>query len=272
LIASLATMLILVCGTASAGYLDDLYQAQIIVTGQGVENRRLGFAESLERVLVKVSGDPRLIGDPGVAELAGQAGAFVAGFHYHDRMSGIPVHDEQGSRDRPYDLTVSFHPAKIDAALQLLGREPWSASSRPRLVMFLGVRIGTTRYVLASDGDHGRDQRDALAAAAGRFGMPTGLPDQATLAEASLSYQRLPAIDLPSLNATAKMIGGDLALVGSLLWSEEALGWVADWRVGTQGKGYQWQIRGVSFDEAFRNAMSGAAQILSGHGQPRSPR
>ncbi|TIT43144.1 MAG: DUF2066 domain-containing protein, partial [Mesorhizobium sp.] len=36
----------------------------------------------------------------------------------------------------------------------------------------------------------------------------------------------------------------------------------------TDGKTYSWQVRGVSFDEAFRVAMRGAAQILSGNGQP----
>ena len=30
-----------------------------------------------------------------------------------------------------------------------------------------------------------------------------------------------------------------------------------------------WQVRGVSFDEAFRVAMRGAAQVLSGNGQPK---
>jgi uncharacterized protein len=53
-----------------------------------------------------------------------------------------------------------------------------------------------------------------------------------------------------------------------MLWSEEALGWVAEWRLAAAGKTYRWQIRGVSFDDAFRNAMAGAAQVLSGHGQP----
>jgi uncharacterized protein len=61
---------------------------------------------------------------------------------------------------------------------------------------------------------------------------------------------------------------GDLALSGSMLWSEEALGWIADWRLDAQGKSYRWQIRGVSFDDAFRNAMAGTVQILSGHGPP----
>jgi hypothetical protein len=218
--------------------------------------------------LVKVSGDPRLIGDPGVAVMAGQAGTFVADFDYHDRMGGIPVHDEQGTRDRSYDLTVRFHPAKIDAALRSLGREPWSAVSRPRVAVFLGVRIGTTSYVLASDGDRGRDQREALTAAARRFGIPMALPDETALAEAGSSYQKLVGADPSSLDAAATKIGGDLALVGSMLWSEEALGWVAEWRLAAAGKTYRWQIRGVSFDDAFRNAMAGAAQVLSGHGQP----
>ena len=94
-------MLALGRGTAAADNNDDLYRTETIVTGQGEENRGLGFAACLEQVVVKVSGDPRLLGDPGVAALAGQATTFVADFGYRDRMAGIPVHDEQGSRDRP---------------------------------------------------------------------------------------------------------------------------------------------------------------------------
>ena len=266
-VAGVAAMVMLGCGTAGAGDVDDLYQAQTIVTGQGDESRGLGFVACLEQVLVKVSGDPRLIGDPGVAVMAGQAGTFVADFRYRDRMAGIPVHDEQGTRDRPYDLTVRFHPAKIDAALQSLGREPWSAASRPRLAVFLGVRFGTTSYVLASDGDRGRDQRDALTEAARQFGIPMALPDEVALAEAGSSYRKLVAAEPSSLDATATKIGGDLALVGSM--SLERGGARLGRRMApcSAGQDYRWQIRGVSFDDAFRNAMAGAAQVLSGHGQ-----
>jgi uncharacterized protein len=252
---------------AAAGEVDDLYQARTIVTGQGKASRRGGFADCLAQVLVKVSGDPRLLDDPRVTGLADKADTLVADFHYRDRMAGIPVHDEQGTRDRPYDLTVSFDPGKIDAALRSLGLEPWGAS-RPRVVMLVAVRLGTSTYLLASDGERGRDQREALADAAERFGVPIAVPDQAELAKAGLSYESLPAIDLRRLDAAARTMGGDLALGGSMLWSEAALGWITDWRLGAQGKRYRWQIRGVSFDDAFRNAMAGAAQILSGHGPP----
>ena len=67
----------LVCGLGSMGCIRvsaampgapiELYQAKPIVTGTGEKNRQIGFALAFEDVLVKVSGDPRLIGDPRVA-------------------------------------------------------------------------------------------------------------------------------------------------------------------------------------------------------------
>jgi hypothetical protein len=268
LILRLAAMVMLGCGHAARADVDDLYRCRTIVTGQGEESRRFGYPVCLEQVLVKVSGDPRLTGDPKVAALAGQAAGFVTDFAFRDLLAGIPVHDEQGTRERPYELTVRFDAARIDAALRALGREPWAAP-RPRLAVFVRVELGGTRYLLARDGARGRDQREALAAAAERFGLPITLPDQAALAQAGLSDRDLPAPGLPHLAAAARAIGGDLALAGDLVWHEEALGWVADWRLGEGGKIYRWQIRGVGFDDAFRSAMAGAAQILSGHGQPK---
>src|ERR687895_37401 len=100
LIAHITVLLMLACGSAAAA---DLYQAQAIVTGEGEENRKVGFARALEQVLVKVSGDPRLAGEPAVAAMAEEAGTFVAEFRYRDPMAGIPLHGERGTRDRPLD-------------------------------------------------------------------------------------------------------------------------------------------------------------------------
>jgi hypothetical protein len=186
LILLLAATVLLGYGNAFAAGVDELYQAQTIVTGQGEQSRRAGFPVCLEQVLVKVSGDPRLSGDPSVAALAEEAATLVTDFAFRDRMAGIPVHDEQGTRDRPYDLTVRFDPAKIDAALRALGREPWEGP-RPRLAVFVGVEIGGTTYLLASDGGartrparSPRGSRRALwpaGGAAGRGGAGGGRPE-----------------------------------------------------------------------------------------------
>jgi hypothetical protein len=259
---------LLACPVAAlAGATDDLYRAQAIVTGQGEVERARGFALCLDDVLVKLSGDPRLVGDPRLQPLEATAGQFVAAFAYHDRMSGIPVHDEQGTRERPFDLSVTFDQAKTDAALRALGLEPWIAP-RPRLVVVLGIRDATTAYVLAEDGERGLGQRQSLLAASLKRGMPIALPDTAALAAAGVSFDGLATAHWPPLDPLAKRTGGDLALAGTLVWDEPALGWIADWHLYWQGSMHHWRVGGVSFDDAFRGAIGGALQIVSGHGDP----
>ena len=260
----LMLLAMLVSGSALAG--SALYQATTFVTGQYEPNRSIGFGKCLAYVLIKVTGDPRLIDDPRVAEMAAAAKAYVLDFHYRDLMEGIPVHDEQGTRQRPYDLTVTFDLAKIDAAVHTLGLEPWT-TSRPRLVLIAGVRNGPP-YMLATDGGRGRDLRDAVAAAADRIGVAVTLPAEAPLIAKGLTFDTLPSANLADLDAIAKVTDGDVAVAGTLDWSNAALGWVADWRLEWEGEVYHWQISGVNFDDAFRSAIGGAAQILSGHGAP----
>jgi uncharacterized protein len=49
---------------------------------------------------------------------------------------------------------------------------------------------------------------------------------------------------------------------------DEAMRWIADRRLHSAGKTGQWQVRGVAFDDGFRKALAGVAQILSGSGRP----
>ncbi len=244
----------------------DLYQARPIVTGTGETNRAIGFALALEEVLIKVSGDARLLGDPRLKTI--DAGALVASFTYRDRMEGIPLHDEQGSHDRPHDLTVTFDHDKIDAALASLGDAPWTAP-RPTLVMFLGVTNGDRRFVLSAENERGIDMRASLDNATFRVNIPVKEPSDAALAAAGLTVATLPDADLETLDRLAKEAGGDKAIAGTLDFSDQAHGWLVHWRMrGADGKTYEWRQAGVSFDDAFRNAVRGAAQVLSGHGQP----
>ena len=94
------------------------------------------------------------------------------------------------------------------------------------------------------------------------------LPGQAALEQAGLSFESLPAADLARLDAAAQAMGGDLALVGRMAWSDQAMSWVADWRLRSAGQTNQWQVRSLTFDDGFRKALGGAAQILSGNGPP----
>ncbi|WP_378945211.1 DUF2066 domain-containing protein [Mesorhizobium sp. ANAO-SY3R2] len=245
----------------------DLYTMRTVTSGTAEPRRAIGFAQCFRDVLVRVSGDQRLLDEPLVAEQASHAGDLVASYSFRDRLAGIPIHDEQGSYDRPHDLACVFDPAKLDAFLERLGRKPWLV--RPRLVAAIAIRdMKGAEYLLASDSRGGRDEdmRAALAAAADRLALPLVLPSLQQLSRAGIVADGTASDG--RLGALATSAGTDLALSGKMVWSDAALGWVADWRLASSGTVRHWEIRGVGFDDAFRDGVAGAAQVLSGNGEP----
>src|SRR5215831_9499575 len=268
---SLAIRLFLVaaltCCAAATRAADNLYRAQTIVTGQGEVNRTIGFKACLEDVLIKVSGALKLAGDPRLETYKSRAGDFVHGYDYHDQMSGEPKRDEQGTRDRPYDLIVDFDQNKIDDILGALGLKPWPLP-RPRLGVFVEMEQGPRQYIVTADARQSDLQRESLFAAADKRGMSIALPDVATLAKAGIDAAQLATTPAATLASRTAGQGAEVTLVGHLVWNDSDLGWATEWQMDWQGRPHRWRIRGVTFDEAFRRGIGGAAQILSGNGDP----
>jgi len=265
--ASVAIFAVAALSAGAAFAVDELYRARDVVTGTDERYRTPGLINTFEDVMVKVSGNPDIPGDPRLATLEANVKDYVDAFTYRDMMADQPIHDEQGTHDRPNEITVDFNPAKIAAALQTLGLKPWP-EPRPRLVIFVAVRKEDNAFVLASDFEAINEMRDALDNVAKEAAVPYALLDQASLAKAGLDFASLPSRDPSGLVDLAKAAGGDVPIVGSLIWSDADLGWVATWRMLADGKPVTWEVRGVSFDGGFRSGVSGAAKILSGNGAP----
>ena len=219
-----------------------LYRAVTIVTGTDEPERSRGFAACMREVLVKLSGDPALTRTPGMDDLAGRAGDFVITFDYRDRMAGIPVHDEQGTRERPHYLSVEFSPAKTDAALRSLGGEPWL--DRPVLSLDIMVDNGARRFPLVREGAFGRDQRAALVEAAERLGLPISFPQPQRISEA------------------------EPVLAGTLIWHPDKLEWSSRWSLTHAGEPRGWVITASSFDAVFRDALGRAVADLAAGARP----
>jgi uncharacterized protein len=266
-LASFAFAFVLSTGHANAGEGNALYEAQAVVTGTGEPNREFGFRDCLGRVLIRVSGDQRVVGDERFSPMLARAGSYISDFRYHDRLEGIPIHDEQGTHDRPQDLTCIYAPSTIDTLLALLDRKPW-LSPRPTIAVVLTVHDSRRSFILTRDGGESPYMIDSFMAAAASLAMSLALPDRDMLNRLSLAAGDLANLPLDSLGGATLAIASD-QLAGSLLWSDEDRGWIANWRLARDGKIFSWQIRGVSFDDAFRNAILGAAQILSGNGAPQ---
>jgi hypothetical protein len=266
---SLAAALACCTATLAVAAEEDFYRAQTVVTGQGEANRMMGFASCMEDVLIKVSGAERLAGDRRLAAYKSKAKDFVKAFDYHDQFSGKPKRDEQGTRDRPYDLTVDFDKEKIDGVLKALGVKPW-LSHRPVLAVFVEMEQGERKFIVTADGTQADLQRDALRAAAARRGMNIVLPTATALAKSGINGAALATMRSSTLVSLAAEQGGEVALVGRLVWDDRELGWATQWQIDRQGRPHRWQLRGVTFDEAFRRGVGGAAQVLSSNGESGS--
>jgi hypothetical protein len=255
------------CAVAMAAAGTDLYRTKVTVTGQGEANRVTGFAAGLEDVLIKASGAQKLSGDRRLAAYKAKARDYVRSFSYRDQFFGKPIRDEQGTRDRPFDLTVEFEEGRIDDLLKTLGLKPW-LSPRPRLAVFVEMEQGAKNYIVTTDGSQSDLQRDALLAAADKRGMDIVLPGTAALAKSNISGAEPRAPSFPALTPLATELGGEVVLVGRLVWDDRDLGWATQWQMDWRGQTHRWQMRGVTFDETFRRGIGGAAQILSGNGDP----
>ena len=109
---------------------------------------------------------------------------------------------------------------------------------------------------------------EALANAAQRYGLTINLPSVATLQDNQIDIDTAQNTPSDRLLRVAELSDSELPLVGDLRWSDAALGWVATWKLEASGHHYRWSVSGVNYDEAFRNAVRGAARVLSGNGKP----
>src|SRR5436853_4272687 len=218
----------------------NLYQATITVTGYDMRSRPYGFAQTLRAVLVNVSGETRLRDDPRVAALAAHADAFVASLSYVDLDAANKIHDDQGTYDRPYDLTVHFVPALIDKALADLGEKPWRGT-RPVVVPVLAVRGFSGAYLLSADNPAGAAQRQAFADVARDLYMTVRFPAEADFAAWGIRLGQFP----PPPTAAA---ANEALVAGTLEFQESLPGWIGAWRMRWRGVEYAWGIKGGNYD------------------------
>jgi hypothetical protein len=247
---------------AAAVEVKDIYKAETIVTGTGVAERLRGFRETLAEVLVKASGDATLLGSASLARVSDNAADYVARYEQEDRMKGIPLHDEQGTRDRPYFLRVTFDKIKIDAALHALGVDIWPAD-RPEVAVWLGIKDAVVSYVLTETSERGYGQREALRLASRRRGVPIVLPLAADVEAAAITYDLIARGDVTQLRAATVGLGAEALLYGTLDYDGEGH-WIVTWSVDWKGAERHWRQEHVTFDVGLRGGVEGAARVLAG--------
>lgn len=233
---------------ASAADVPALYRAEAIVTGREVpEEHRRGLRETIEEVVVRLTGDPGLEGSGRIAPILALAPMFVDGYEYEDRMKDIPVHDEQGTRERPHFLRVAYAPALIGKALAALDLPVWP-DPRPVLGVRAEVVTSRGRFFVAAQGPQGDGQRAVVTALGRKRGLPVVLADAAGV---------IPG-DVGAL-LDARLIQADDGY-----WT---IDWTVDWTVDTGRNRGTGRAGPLSYDRALRVAFDAAVSVLHGKQQ-----
>ncbi len=256
-IAALSTFLCAsAADTAHAQDKDALYKAETIVTGTREPERLQGFGVGAKEVLIKLTGQPGLAGAKPAKDVIARAPKLIADYSYEDRMKDIPVHDEQGTRDRPYFLRMRFDPEKFDKALKDAGLAKW-VGKRPTVAVWLGIREGRGKYILSRDGEGGYGQREVLKEASARLGIPIVLP---TDDQHDVTYENIVKRNWGALLTASQKLGADSVLYGTLEFDGNAY-WNSQWVVAGDHAYAKWKLNGVTFDKALKEAIDRVATV-----------
>jgi uncharacterized protein len=129
-------------------------------------------------------------------------------------------------------------------------------------VPVIAVRGFGKSYVLsAGDPADADDQRTAFADAARDYGLRVRFPAGAELAAWGVTAGEVPA-------PRAAQSPDEVVVTGTLEFRPALPGWVGSWKMRWRGAGYAWGIRGVNYDQAFRDLIRGVVRAASGHGAP----
>lgn len=230
-LAAAALLVAAVIPVAPAAAADDIYAATVIVTGRdNLAERARGIREALPLVLTKVSLDREafsLVTEEGPIE---NPERLVSEYAYRDRKEGIQISDEQGTRDRSFELTVRFHAHKIDALLREAAIAPYHGQ-RPEIGVALTIEDGMSRYLLTQVSQKGYGQRMAFSDEARTFGLSIRLPRDEG--------------DNPD---TPVRLDGQMTVTASGYWETR-------WRAAGPGGEERFVLDATTFDAAIREAL-----------------
>lgn len=237
------------------------YQATAIVTGTDMRQRPSGFADCLMQVLLKLTGQPTIRDNVAVTSLTEHADTLVDHFVYVDPRAALLHHDDQGTYDRPHELTVWFKPHAVDDAIERLGLRLWHGP-RPVIVPVVLVQTKDPEpFLLSEEAPQGVAMRAALVRVASGYGVGVHFPTAGELAEWGVDTVGAP-------NPLGAPTDLRLRVAGTLSFNVKEAGWTGSWSSELDGAEHHWEIHGVGFDQAFENMASGAIELAARTGIP----
>lgn len=244
----LSFLLLLVLLPAAAVPVSDLYEVDVPVASQDREQRLEVLKQAFEEILVRVTGDGSVAGNPEVEPLLRRAAGFVQRFRYLPAPEG-----EEG-----WVLHAVFDARRIERALAERGLPVWG-QDRPAVLAWVAIIDGGRRFLI---GEQSHDaERAILADEARRRGLPLMFPlldlqdqRQVRIADVTGGFDS-------TVDAASARYASDAVLIGTVRRSGSH--WLGRWRLREGDETVRFESSGKQLDEALRLGVDGAASWLA---------
>ncbi len=241
---------------------DGLYEAEVEAADQGAVARTTAMGEAMAAVLLKVSGNSRILQEEVILSAMADASRYVRQYRY--RSEAIPPEERQPAEgDEPVKesrlmLWVSFDSGSIDDLLRRYGFTVWSAA-RPTTLVWLAVEEGSQR-VLVGANDEGL-VREVLDAESQRRAIPIRLPLLDLTDQSQLRIVDVWGGFVDTIQRASARYEPQAVLVGKLYAAGGA--WEARWMLLYQGDVHEWRHTSEDVMAVIASGVGGSSDYLS---------
>ena len=230
-----------------------LYQAQVPVAGQEAEQRNQAIQDAFVKVLVKVTGNRRIVSRGNLNETVANASRFVQEYSYH-------IESEQERY-----LDVIFDAQAVNRLLRSQRLPVWAEDNRPGILVWMAIEQRGKRRLLVPDRD--APVLAAIDAEAQERGLPLLLPLMDLEDQGRLQVADLWGDFEVNIRAASRRYSPDMIFTGRLV-REKKGAWRGDWKLYQERSNNDWNNRGKSLEAVAADAVRHVADLLANRFAP----
>lgn len=234
---------------AAATRVTTLYQGAIPVASQTESVRTQALKPALEQVLIKITGNNKVLAHPAITSHLADANGLMQEFGYKPSNNAT----------LPYLLTVQFDAEGINKILRDAAIPIWGAN-RPLVVAWVEYEVpGKVAEIIGSGSVN--DIQKALAQQAELRGLPLLLPVMDVTDLNQVSVNDVVMMTLPKLQAGAKRYDADAMLVVRVF--QNPRGYSAQAKLILATNQWGWDITGPTLSAVLNTVIDNATETLA---------
>ena len=239
----------LVWSPAWAVKVTTLYEVEVPVASQASNARAAAIREGLEEVLVRLTGDHRIVEEKAIINGLNKADYYVQEYAY----STPDVHAAT------YMLNIKFNQRDVSRLLRKAGMKQWG-SIRPLVLVWLAT-ISDQHQVDILGVDMGSSMLERFRRQGKRFGLPLIFPMMDMADMNKVSAESITSVVLPELKSASDRYEPDALLIGTIEYDDDA--YQGRWSLVISDKTWDWTTSGATQEEAVSAVLEHVSQLLS---------